>query len=136
MRDGVPKKGEAAAAGLDRREFTAAAVMTMLAGVSITISGCGGGGGGTGPSPTQSPSSDPTTGDRLGNVSANHGHVARLEAARLAAGNAVTLDIRGSADHPHTVSLTAEEVVAIRNGQRVGKGSSDEDFHTHTVTFN
>jgi hypothetical protein len=135
MADGV-RKDQDGAAGIDRREFTAAAVMAMLAGVSITISGCGGGGGGTGPSPTQSPSSDPTTGDRLGNVSANHGHEARITAAQLTAGNAVTLQIRGSGDHPHTVELTAAEVVAIRNGQRVGKGSSEDDFHTHAVTFN
>ena len=138
MQDDVQTDEPDTGTGLDRREFTVGAVMAMLAGVTITISGCGGGGGGggTGPSPTQSPSTDPSTGDRLGNVSANHGHVARLLAADVTAGNAVRLDIRGSADHPHTVELTAAEVVAIRNGQRVGKGSTDEAFHTHTVTFN
>ena len=122
-------------AALDRREFTVAAVMAMLAGVTITISGCGGGGGGTGGggSPTQP---TPDNGDRLGNVSANHGHVARIEAADLTAGNAVTLQIRGSSDHPHTLTLSAAEVVSIRGGQRVGKATSEDDFHTHTVTFN
>ena len=124
-------KDGAKGAGLDRREFTVGA---MLAGVSITISGCGGGGGGTGGgSPTQP---TPTNGDRLGNVSANHGHEARITAAELTAGNAVTLQIRGSSDHPHTVTLSAEDVVSIRSGQRVGRASSEDDFHTHTVTFN
>jgi hypothetical protein len=120
-------------AGRSRREFTAAAVMAMLAGVSVTISGCGGGGGGGTGSPNQP---TPGNGDKLGNVSANHGHVARITAAELTAGNAVTLQIRGTSDHPHTVPLTAAEVAAIAGGQRVGKASSEEDFHTHTVTFN
>jgi hypothetical protein len=123
--------------GVDRREFALRSVMAMLAGVTITVSGCGGGGGGTGGggSPTQ-PTTDPSTGDKVGNISADHGHRAVITAAELAAGGALILQIRGTADHPHTVPLTADEVVAIRNGQRVGKGSSDEDFHTHTVTFN
>ena len=111
----------------------------MLAGVTITISGCGGGGGGGGTggggSPTQ-PTTDPATGDKIGNISADHGHRAVITFAQLTAGGALTLQIRGTADHPHTVDLTGPEVVAIRNGQRVGRASSDEDFHTHTVTFN
>ena len=132
MADGVRKDGKDGDARLDRREFTAAAVMAMLAGVSITVSGCGGGGGGGG-SPTQP---TPEGGDKLGNITANHGHVARITAAELTAGNAITLQIRGDSDHPHTVALTAAEVVSIRSGQRVGKASSEDDFHTHTVTFN
>ena len=130
MKDDV-KEG---AVALDRREFTVGAVMAMLAGVTVTISGCGGGGGGGGTGSPNQPT--PTNGDRLGNVSANHGHVARIEAARLTAGEAVRLDIRGTSDHPHTVDLTAAEVAAIRDGQRVGKASSEDDFHTHTITFN
>lgn len=132
MGDGVRKDGTERAVDLDRREFTVGAVMAVLAGVTITITGCGGGGGGTGP-PTQP---TPDNGDKLGNVSANHGHVARITAAELTAGNAITLQIRGSADHPHTVSLSAAEISSIRAGQRVGKGTSEDDFHTHTVTFN
>ena len=133
MDEDVRKKEETnTGVGLDRREFTAAAVMAMLAGVTITISACGGGGGGGG-SPTQ-PS--PDSGDKLGNVSANHGHIARITAAQLGAGNSVTLDIRGSADHPHTLALTVAEVMAIAGGQRVGKATSEDAFHTHTVTFN
>ena len=132
MADDV-KDGGTKEAGLGRREFTTGAVMAMLAGVSITISGCGGGGGGGTGSPNQP---TPTNGDKLGNVSANHGHVARITAGELTAGNALTLQIRGESDHPHTVVLSAGEVASIAAGQRVGKASSEDDFHTHTVTFN
>jgi hypothetical protein len=72
----------------------------------------------------------------VGSVSANHGHTAVVTAAQLTAGDAVTLDIRGAADHPHTVELTAGEVMAIAGNQRVSKQSSTDLSHRHTVTFN
>jgi hypothetical protein len=124
---------------LDRREFTLAAALAALSGVAITISACGGGSS----SPT-TPSTPPpsgggggtTTGDKTGVVSANHGHVAVIEAAKLTAANAISLDIRGSADHPHTVSLSASEIASIAANQRVSKQSSTDSSHDHTVTFN
>jgi len=121
---------------LDRRQFTLQSALAMLGGVVITISGCGG--GSSSPStPSQNP--PPTgggSGDRVGNVSANHGHNAVITSAQVTAGGALTLDIRGSATHPHTVVLTAAEVASIGSGQRVSKTSSSEDAHDHTVTFN
>ena len=48
---------------------------------------------------------------------------------------ALALDIRGTAGHTHTVSLSASEVVSVRNHLRVQKESSGNS-HTHTVTFN
>jgi hypothetical protein len=123
--EGVTKEG------IDRREFTLRSILAMLSGVTITISGCGGGGG----SPTQ-PNPPPSSGDKVGNISANHNHKAVISAAELSAGGAVTLNIRGDADHPHTLQLTAAEVASIANGQRVSKASSEDAFHTHTVTFN
>jgi hypothetical protein len=52
------------------------------------------------------------------------------------AGNAVRLDISGSANHPHTVDLTAAQVAAIGDGQRVTVTSSIDSGHLHNVTFN
>jgi hypothetical protein len=124
---------EDAREGLDRREFTLRSVMAVLSGVAISISGCGGGGGGSPTTPNNPP---PASGDRIGSISADHGHRAVITAAELSAANAVTLQIRGSSDHPHTLQLSAAEVASIAAGQRVGKASSEDDFHTHTVTFN
>lgn len=109
---------------LSRRE-----AMALLGGAVITITACGG------DSPS-SPSSGGSTGDKTGTISGNHGHSASIDSARLQAGNALDLDIRGSATHPHTVSLGASEVVQIRNGDRVSKTTSNDDGHTHQVTFN
>jgi len=115
----------------DRREFTRLSLLAMLGGVTITISGCGGGGYG---SPTT-----PSTGDKSASISANHGHSAVITSAQLTAGGQLTLSLGpavGVPDHTHSVTLTAAEVVSIRDGARVSKASSTQDAHDHTVTFN
>jgi len=115
-----------------RREFTLEAALALLASVTIAVSGCGGGGDG-GSSPT-GPSPQP--GDVVGAISANHGHTARVTSAQLTAGNAIALNIRGTSDHPHTLTLSQGELMQISASQRVSKESSSDDGHTHIVTFN
>jgi hypothetical protein len=120
-----------------RREFTAASVMALLAGVTLTVSGCGGSNpGGPSPNPTPTPSTPPASGDKTGSVSANHGHEAVVTAAQITAAGAVSVGIRGQADHPHTLQLTAQEVQQIGAGMRVAKVTSTDLAHEHTVTFN
>lgn len=120
---------------IGRREFTERGLLVLLGGVAVTVSGCGGGSGGGGGMAGPSGSGG-GTGNKVGSISGNHGHEAVLDAARLSAGNEVTLEIRGSADHPHSVFLSAEEVQAIAANERVSKTSSSDDAHTHVVTFN
>jgi hypothetical protein len=114
---------------MDRREFTVEAAKALLGGAVIAISGCGGGSG-TGPT-----SSTPPVTDVEGLVAVNHGHSATITAAQLTAGGALQLDIRGTASHSHMVSLTADEVAAIRSRAVVLKESGGNS-HTHTITFN
>jgi hypothetical protein len=127
---------------LGRREFTVASVLAALSGVAITVTSCGGGssydGSPTTPSTPSTPTPTPTPpeGDVFGSISANHGHEARITAARLADPASVDLDIQGGADHPHTVSLSAAEVQQIADGQQVSKTSSTNQSHNHIVTFN
>jgi len=116
---------------LDRREFTRLSLLAMLSGVAITITGCGGSDGPGAPTA-------PTDGEE-GSISANHGHRVRITSAELTAGGQLTLSLGpavGVPDHTHTVSLTAAEVVSIRDGARVSKVSTTQDAHDHTVTFN
>lgn len=119
---------------IGRREFSRQAVVAILSAATITIVDCGGGGDSS-PAPSPSPNPNPG-GDVAGAISGNHGHTAVVTAAQITAANSVSLDIRGTADHPHTVALSAAEVGMIGNGQSVSKPSSNDDGHTHTVTFN
>ena len=123
---------------LTRRDFTLAAAMAVLSGVAITVSACGGGDSSASPaapSPTGS-GSTPTSSDRTGSISSNHGHSAVIASAQLGASGGITLNIQGTSSHPHTVALTGAELSAIANSQRVSKESSNDAGHTHTVTFN
>lgn len=125
---------------LDRREFTLVAALAALSGATITISACGGGGGS--PSSPSGGGGNPSSpvggaGDKAGVIGTNHGHSgAVVTAAQLTAPTQITLDIRGQADHPHTLTLSAADITAIAANQRVSKESSPDTGHSHTVTFN
>jgi hypothetical protein len=124
---------------LGRREFTVASAMAVLSGVAITVTGCGGGSGSGGSPTAPSAPAAPAPGagaDKVGTVSSNHGHSAVITGAALTAAGALSLDITGTADHPHTVTLSADEVQQIAAAARVSKDSSTDASHSHTVTFN
>jgi len=119
---------------LTRREFTVESALAMLAGVTITITGCGGGdngGGGAGAGPSPQP------GDKVASVGSSDGHThsAQITAAQLAAGNAISITLTGSG-HTHTLDLSQAELTQINAGTRVQKTSSNDQGHTHLVTFN
>ena len=122
---------------MHRREFTLEAALALLGGTAITISGCGGGGSPThNTPPASSPGGPLPPDDETAGISDNHGHAAVIRSAEFVAGNAISLDIRGSADHAHTVNLTANDLSSIRAGNRVQKGCSIGLGHVHNVTFN
>ena len=137
---------------LTRREFNAASVNALFVGMTVWMSGCSGGGGSSPAAPTAAPTptSAPApagTGDKGGTIAANHGHVATVTGAQLLASGAVTLDIRGTADHDQAVQLSADQVRQIAAGTRVTQTSTQSAAtpdgyggstpgHTHSVTFN
>ena len=113
-----------------RRDFTLESALALLAGVTITISGCG-------DDDSSSPTPGPTpVGDKSGSISTNHGHVATITSAQMSAGGALSLNILGSATHPHTVAVSQGELGAIGAGQRVNIQSTIDNGHSHTVSFN
>jgi hypothetical protein len=118
--------------GIDRREFTLQAAMAILAGCTITVAeGCGSSYSSMPPSP--SPQLAPS--DVNGSVSANHGHIAVIKTADITAGNAIALDIQGTATHPHTVQISQADLASLKNKQAVSRDSTNNNDHMHTVTF-
>ena len=121
---------------LDRREFTAEAVLAMLSGVVILVSesACG-----SGYSSPMSPAPQPTPGtteDKVGQISSNHGHSVTATAAEILAENQVQLDMRGQATHTHSITLTHDDLRNISTGATVSTESTTTEGHQHTVTFN
>ena len=115
-----------------RREFTVAALLAMLGGVSITISGCG---GKASPSSPSTPSTTQPVADKSGTIAGNHGHVAVITSGQLTAANTLALSLQGTASHNHMLELSAAEIGQIRDGRTVAKECSGTS-HTHIVTFN
>lgn len=115
----------------DRREFTIAAMLAMLGGVSITISGCGKASPG-GPSAPSAPA--PVT-DKTATISTNHGHAAVITSGQLTAANTISLSLQGTASHNHMLELSAAELMQIAEGRTLAKECSGTS-HTHMVTFN
>ena len=120
---------------LTRRKFTLEAALAILAGCVITITdaACGG----KDDTPTN-PAPAPT--DITGTISANHGHAAVVTAAQITATSAIVLDIKGSAVHNHTLSLSQTDLQTLKNRTPVSKDSSSDvsasaGLHLHTVTF-
>ena len=110
--------------------------LLILSSVPITIAACGGSSSSSSSPSTPTPTPTPSTGNVEGVIGTNHGHTVTITSADLTAGNALSLDITGTSDHPHTVEITAAEVGQIAQGMRVQTTSSSDTGHTHTVTFN
>jgi hypothetical protein len=115
---------------LTRRKFTLEAALAILAGCVITI-------GETACGSTLNPTPTPVNpSDVNGNVSANHGHVAVITGAQITAGTAiVALDIRGTATHTHTLSISQVDLTTLKNRQMVMTTSTTDSGHSHIVTF-
>jgi hypothetical protein len=117
--------------GIGRRTFIGSAAAALFAGVLIQITGC-----------TTDDKEDAPSGSLTGSIAGNHGHSAVITKAILDAGGAVVLDIRGSAGHTHTVSLSADEMVTLKakghvmTDTSIRSESTADDKHTHMVMFN
>jgi hypothetical protein len=123
----MSKRTEANATTITRREFTLESALALLSTVVITVSGCD-----DNDAPT-APGNMPA--NVTGGISANHGHSAVITSAQISAGTAFSLDIRGTATHPHTVAIAQADLTALQNRQVVTKTSTTDDGHSHTVTF-
>jgi hypothetical protein len=111
---------------LSRREFTLEAALAVLAGCIITVA-C---------DDDNNPNNPTTPANINATFSANHGHELTITSAQITAGNALQLTTTGStATHTHTVSLSQANLQTLVNRQPVSVESSNDSFHSHTVTF-
>ena len=68
-----------------------------------------------------------------GTVLMNHGHTLVIPAADVLAGVQKVYDIKGGANHSHTVTLTAADFTQLALGNQVDKTSSFLQAHDHVV---
>lgn len=110
---------------LSRREFSLEAALAVLAGCVITVA-CD----------DNNPNNPTPSANINATFSANHGHELTITSAQITAGNALQLTTTGStATHTHTVSLSQANLQTLVSRQPVSVESSNDSFHSHTVTF-
>ncbi|MBW8887264.1 MAG: hypothetical protein JF616_05830 [Fibrobacteres bacterium] len=116
--------------GLNRREFLGTAAAALLSAIALSLLGCG---------DDKGTSDSAGAGDMVGDIADNHGHRAILSKAQIDAGSAVDLHIQNTANHDHTLSLSAEDMAKLKNGGMVtvetGTASDPANPHTHSVMF-
>ena len=85
------------------------------------------------PNPDAPPSGTCATTNAV--ISGNHGHMAVVPGADVAAGIAKTYDIQGGSGHAHTITVTPAMFTMLKAGQMVVVASSTDAQHSHNVTI-
>lgn len=69
----------------------------------------------------------------IARVGKNHGHVFVVPLADVVAGVDKTYDLKGSAPHPHALTITADQMRLLASGEIVRARSTEVNAHAHRV---
>jgi len=69
-----------------------------------------------------------------GSISVNHGHNLTVSATDVNSGAEKTYNITGSAGHSHSVTVTADDFLTLKDNLPVTIDSTAGGGHTHSVT--
>lgn len=75
----------------------------------------------------------PTFSRVIGKVGKNHGHVLTIPFADVQAGAEKVYDIGAASGHPHTVTLSADDMKTLLTGQNLRTKSSKDRQHQHRI---
>jgi len=107
---------------------------TLLGGtVLLLIQSCGGGGGSDGYSAAPPPGGSGTGCND--SIADNHGHVLVIATADLDSTTDKTYDIHGTADHTHSVTLTAADLAKLKSHVTVMVTTTVTLAHSHVITI-
>jgi hypothetical protein len=70
-------------------------------------------------------------------IGSNHGHVMTVTSSDVTTGAAKTYDIRGTADHTHTVMVASANFATLQSNANgsVMLTSSTDNGHSHSITI-
>ena len=109
-----------------RREFCGAVAGSS---VFLLVQGCGGGGG------DAVELAGTSCGASGAAISLNHSHTLVIATSDLDSAVDMTYSIRGSADHDHTMAITAAQLRQLKAGGSVTAVASVSAAHSHVITI-
>ncbi len=128
---------------LTRQEFLRSLLMTSLGGAFVAACGTDGGApepptdaGGNAGAADAAGSADAgtfTCGSTTVQIGSNHQHTMVIDPADVSSTTSKEYDITGTSDHPHTVTITAEQFATLRATGMLMVTSSFDDGHTHSI---
>lgn len=68
-------------------------------------------------------------------ISKNHGHEFFIALSEVIKLTGQALSIQGDSGHPHTITISNDQVIALMKGEHVVIVSSKDAGHTHQVTL-
>jgi hypothetical protein len=116
---------------MTRKQFLRSVLGVGAGAVGVAaIASCGGGddGGSQIDAPPAGACTSPNTA-----IGSNHGHQMSVTIGDVNAAANKTYDIRGSASHTHSVTITANQFTGLEGGQGLNIQSTTGNGHTHTV---
>lgn len=109
----------------DRRGF-AWSVAGLAAALTVTVVACG---------PARDDCTCMTAGAEATTISGNHGHALTIEATDFDAFADRNYQIKGTADHDHVVTYTAQQFQTLGTGGTAKATSTAANGHSHDVTI-
>lgn len=126
---------------MDRKAFIEKCLGAMfLALPAYSLVSCSGSDNGpySGPNPNPNPNPNPMANCSANGtstaISANHGHTLAVTAADVTAGTEKSYAIDGNSDHGHMVTLTADDFATLQDNDSITVTSTSGGGHTHSVT--
>ena len=124
---------------ITRKEFLGRLIQGAagLAGIAMVV-GCGSSTSGD-PTPDASSGGDAggtaacATNGTVSTIESNHGHVLIVSKADVTTGAQKSYDITGTADHPHTVTVTVDMFARLKGNTSITMASTTDDGHSHGV---
>lgn len=113
------------------RKWIGGGAAIALASIALAGGACGGGG-------DDEPVADAPAGTCTAMIASNHvhtPHVVMVTSGDIMAAADKTYDIKGTAPHTHTITITAMQFATLQSGGPITVTSTTEETHSHMVTI-
>ncbi|MEE9364465.1 MAG: hypothetical protein V3U92_17835 [Cellulophaga sp.] len=121
---------------MERKEFIQKVGGILLVGVpAFILIGCSSSDDSSSETPGEKGETDCLkNGATASGISANHGHTLVVSKADISAASEKSYSIKGSSNHNHNITLSANNFATLKTSKIISVTSSTDGGHSHSVT--